>query len=153
MVFQGDGSCAIAVPRPTDRTSIPPKSYCGFPEMHQLREGRSGRIKLSADARWQFRRDNPCPATGETTGACPGFHIDHRVPSSQPLPRPSSTASTRRRTRGADWRTWGRGGQRAALAELEAPERLELSTFPLGTGRSFLLSYGAVEPQAGFEPT
>ncbi len=39
------------------------------------------------------------------------------------------------------------------MAELEAPERLELSTFPLGPGRSFLLSYGAVEPQAGFEPT
>ena len=48
--------------------------------MHQLREGRSGRIKLSADARWQFRRNNPCPATGETAGAFPGYQIDHRVP-------------------------------------------------------------------------
>lgn len=26
-----------------------------------------------------FRAKNPCPATGKTSGACPGF-VDHRIP-------------------------------------------------------------------------
>lgn len=25
-------------------------------------------------------RDNPCPATGRTSGACPGWQVDHAVP-------------------------------------------------------------------------
>jgi 5-methylcytosine-specific restriction endonuclease McrA len=37
----------------------------------------NGRIKRSPAARAAFRRDNPCPATGETRGACPGYVIDH----------------------------------------------------------------------------
>ena len=27
-----------------------------------------------------FARDNPCPATGQPRGACPGWQVDHRVP-------------------------------------------------------------------------
>ena len=27
-----------------------------------------------------FKRDNPCPATGKATGACPGWVIDHIRP-------------------------------------------------------------------------
>ena len=27
-----------------------------------------------------FRKDNPCPATGHTTGACPGWVVDHIKP-------------------------------------------------------------------------
>lgn len=26
-----------------------------------------------------FRADNPCPATGVTRGACPGWHVDHVI--------------------------------------------------------------------------
>ena len=26
-----------------------------------------------------FRTDNPCPATGRTRGACPGWHVDHVI--------------------------------------------------------------------------
>jgi len=26
----------------------------------------------------EFRRLNPCPSTGLTKGACPGYHVDHR---------------------------------------------------------------------------
>jgi len=26
----------------------------------------------------EFRRLNPCPSTGKTRGACPGYHVDHR---------------------------------------------------------------------------
>lgn len=27
-----------------------------------------------------FRAENPCPATGRTRGACPGWHVDHVTP-------------------------------------------------------------------------
>ena len=31
----------------------------------------------SSSVRAEFRKANPCPATGKKTGACPGWHIDH----------------------------------------------------------------------------
>ncbi len=34
----------------------------------------------SAAARRAFKRDNPCPATGNSTGPCPGYIIDHVIP-------------------------------------------------------------------------
>jgi 5-methylcytosine-specific restriction endonuclease McrA len=39
-----------------------------------------GHIKRSTVAKSQFRNQHPCPATGRTRGACPGFVIDHVVP-------------------------------------------------------------------------
>jgi 5-methylcytosine-specific restriction endonuclease McrA len=27
-----------------------------------------------------FRKSHPCPATGKTTGACRGYHVDHIKP-------------------------------------------------------------------------
>ena len=39
-----------------------------------------GRIKRSAAAKDQFRRQQPCPSTGKSKGACPGYVIDHVVP-------------------------------------------------------------------------
>lgn len=33
----------------------------------------------SYHAKHEFRKDNPCPATGKTTGKCPGYVIDHSV--------------------------------------------------------------------------
>lgn len=32
----------------------------------------------SPAVRAEFRKVNPCPATGQTAGACPGWQIDHR---------------------------------------------------------------------------
>jgi hypothetical protein len=37
----------------------------------------SGHIRRSPAARREFRKAHPCPATGKTTGACPGYVIDH----------------------------------------------------------------------------
>ena len=37
------------------------------------------RRRRSAAAKSAFRLDHPCPATGLTTGACPGYVIDHIV--------------------------------------------------------------------------
>lgn len=31
-------------------------------------------------ARRAFHRSNPCPSTGRTSGACPGYVVDHVVP-------------------------------------------------------------------------
>ena len=39
-----------------------------------------GRIKRSEVARRDFERHYPCPSTGKTSGACPGYVIDHVVP-------------------------------------------------------------------------
>ncbi|MCL2829395.1 MAG: HNH endonuclease [Betaproteobacteria bacterium] len=36
--------------------------------------------KRSAAAKAEFRRQHPCPATGQKKGKCPGFEIDHIVP-------------------------------------------------------------------------
>ncbi len=36
--------------------------------------------KRSEAAKRDFRRIHPCPITGKTTGACPGWEIDHVVP-------------------------------------------------------------------------
>lgn len=42
-------------------------------------------IAINADARSSaevrsFKRENPCPATGKTRGACPGHVVDHIDP-------------------------------------------------------------------------
>lgn len=34
----------------------------------------------SAASKYQFRKLNPCPSTGEQRGACPGHVVDHIVP-------------------------------------------------------------------------
>jgi hypothetical protein len=36
-----------------------------------------GRIARSEKAKHEFRKTHPCPARGKTTGACPGYVIDH----------------------------------------------------------------------------
>lgn len=34
----------------------------------------------SAAAKAEFKRQSPCPATGQPRGACPGWIVDHIVP-------------------------------------------------------------------------
>lgn len=33
----------------------------------------------SKSVRAEFMREHPCPSTGLTTGACPGWQVDHRI--------------------------------------------------------------------------
>ena len=42
-----------------------------------VRRSAGGRIQRSSAARTAFRHSTPCPATGRTTGRCPGYVIDH----------------------------------------------------------------------------
>lgn len=39
-----------------------------------------GKIKRSKEARAEFQQAHPCPSTGKTSGACPGYVVDHVVP-------------------------------------------------------------------------
>jgi hypothetical protein len=39
-----------------------------------------GKIKRSAAAKDQFKHMHPCPATGKSSGPCPGYVIDHVKP-------------------------------------------------------------------------
>jgi len=38
-----------------------------------------GRIARSSRAKNEFKRQHPCPSTGKSSGACPGYVIDHVV--------------------------------------------------------------------------
>jgi hypothetical protein len=40
----------------------------------------AGKIARSPHARTEFKKANPCPSTGRTHGACPGYVIDHVKP-------------------------------------------------------------------------
>jgi hypothetical protein len=39
-----------------------------------------GKIKRDHAARASFQRSHPCPATGKSSGACPGYVVDHVKP-------------------------------------------------------------------------
>lgn len=45
-----------------------------------VQRDRHGRIARSHASIYRFRKGNPCPSTGSTTGACPGYVIDHIQP-------------------------------------------------------------------------
>jgi hypothetical protein len=39
-----------------------------------------GRIRRSSTAKHAFERQQPCPSTGRSSGACPGYVVDHVRP-------------------------------------------------------------------------
>lgn len=49
--------------------------YCGAPARNA-----DGSIKRSTAVLNAFKRIHPCPVNGMTTGACPGWAIDHIIP-------------------------------------------------------------------------
>jgi hypothetical protein len=36
-------------------------------------------LPRDAQVRADFKKASPCPSTGKSRGACPGYHIDHKV--------------------------------------------------------------------------
>lgn len=38
-----------------------------------------GKIARSGAVKGQFKKSHPCPSTGKSSGACPGYVIDHRI--------------------------------------------------------------------------
>jgi hypothetical protein len=39
----------------------------------------NGKLARSSEQKTAFKKSHPCPATGKSTGACPGYVIDHKV--------------------------------------------------------------------------
>ena len=39
-----------------------------------------GRIARSSHAKHDFQKSHPCPSTGRSSGACPGYVVDHVQP-------------------------------------------------------------------------
>lgn len=44
------------------------------------RRDKHGHIARSSKAKGEFMRRHPCPSTGKTYGACPGYVVDHIIP-------------------------------------------------------------------------
>ncbi|MBI3710324.1 MAG: HNH endonuclease [Proteobacteria bacterium] len=42
-----------------------------------------GHIGRAVQAKDEFRKAHPCPATGKISGPCPGFVVEHIVPLSR----------------------------------------------------------------------
>lgn len=66
--------CAVQA----DTVSVQPlieQRYCGAPARNA-----DGSIRRRADVLAAFQRAHPCPSTGKTTGACPGWAKDHVIP-------------------------------------------------------------------------
>lgn len=45
-----------------------------------IAQAHGAHIKRSSHARTEFKHQQPCPSTGKSSGACPGYVIDHVVP-------------------------------------------------------------------------
>lgn len=90
-------SASVARPKATSRTprsaKITPPRAAAAPKARPSRtpstkcltceRDRHGRIKRSEGAKRRFQQSNPCPLTGKTSGGCPGYQIDHKVPLSK----------------------------------------------------------------------
>lgn len=58
---------------------LPPLSEVRYCRAEPTRTA-TGQILRRADVIAAFRKVHPCPATGQTSGACPGWAIDHIIP-------------------------------------------------------------------------
>lgn len=67
MIFLQLATCSTAFARRSDYSYAAPRDN-------------SGRIQRSSSAKSEFKRQQPCPATGSSTGGCPGYVIDHVQP-------------------------------------------------------------------------
>jgi hypothetical protein len=47
---------------------------------YSTRSTHHGRYRRSTAAKNNFKREHPCPATGRSSGSCPGYVIDHINP-------------------------------------------------------------------------
>jgi 5-methylcytosine-specific restriction endonuclease McrA len=60
--------------------SLPSAAVACHGDAHPVARDAAGRIQRDRAAVREFRRLHPCPATGRTAGACPGWEIDHIRP-------------------------------------------------------------------------
>lgn len=55
-------------------------NYSIYSRAASVRRTSIGRVTRSSSARRSFRKSNPCPSTGQTSGVCPGHVMDHVAP-------------------------------------------------------------------------
>lgn len=67
--------CAIVFAFPAVSGPLDETRYCGPPARNA-----AGVIIRRSDVRTAFKKIHPCPSTGLTSGACPGWQINHTVP-------------------------------------------------------------------------
>ncbi len=65
---------------PEKRTYQPGYLAMGIAPHPSVHVGSHGKIKRNAAAKEAFKRQQPCPANGHTSGSCPGYVIDHLNP-------------------------------------------------------------------------
>lgn len=68
------------VPRATIVGPKPIDARCRYTDPTEIPRDARGDIARSTAARAAFVRVHPCPSTGEVTGACPGWSVDHVIP-------------------------------------------------------------------------
>jgi hypothetical protein len=79
------GAFACAATGALARGGSGSSSYWAPPQTHSraipgVTRDAHGRIARSPQALQQFKKANPCPATGKTYGQCPGYVVDHVTP-------------------------------------------------------------------------
>jgi hypothetical protein len=55
-------------------------SHSGSKAVAGAKRDAHGKIARSTEAKDEFKKSHPCPSTGKSSGACPGFVIDHVTP-------------------------------------------------------------------------
>ncbi len=69
------GAAAVLLAAAACASPLAETRYCGAPARDA-----AGDIVRDARVARAFRKAHPCPSTGRTTGACPGWSIDHVIP-------------------------------------------------------------------------
>lgn len=59
------------------KASRSPSAHLGARTAPGVKRDSHGRIKRSQHTKNDFKRQHPCPATGKSSGACPGYVVDH----------------------------------------------------------------------------
>ncbi len=81
---RGTSPRAPSHPHTSNKTATPHATSSAGPHRSTYATGaqrdKRGRIERSAKAKVDFKRSNPCPSTGRSSGACPGYVIDHVQP-------------------------------------------------------------------------
>lgn len=68
-------ACASLAACATPLDPLTEYRYCGPPARTE-----DGRIKRSREVLRAYKKLHPCPATGLSAGACPGWSINHTIP-------------------------------------------------------------------------
>jgi hypothetical protein len=71
------GGCAAGDAAPAGEPTV---VNARVPARQAVVRDADGTIHRSLAARRAFQHRHPCPATGQSTGACPGWVVDHVVP-------------------------------------------------------------------------